>query len=336
VALFLLFLVLSSAFRLRAIWQELKGLLVALDSYPLRNRFKFVRGFSWSPLWNFGSGSIADFQRLLSREYEAMRSAVLHCGPMLKINAELEFADVLDQYTKALAARGAKWQWRYPVENWVSRTRADVRMMRAFGRLQLKVGNVASEVLLILGRYWATRRDTGLSEIASAHRKSAFAAAATAASSAPVGGRQQFVSMVQNTDQDAVAHACEEFLAYLYLNFILIAIVRCRTLIFAMLGSLVLLMIGLSVYPFEPQIILKSAMVVLFLGVGSIVLTVYAQMHRDAILSYITDTTPGELGIDFWFRMVSFVALPILSLVAWQFPEVANSLFSWIEPVLKQ
>ena len=54
----------------------------------------------------------------------------------------------------------------------------------------------------------------------------------------------------------------------------------------------------------------------------SVVGLIFAQIHRDTVLSNLTDTNPGELGIDFYIRMVSFVALPLLSLVAFQFPSV--------------
>jgi len=52
------------------------------------------------------------------------------------------------------------------------------------------------------------------------------------------------------------------------------------------------------------------------------------QIRRDATLSLITDTSPGELGGDFWLKLLQFGALPLLSLLAAQFPEVANFLFS--------
>ena len=40
---------------------------------------------------------------------------------------------------------------------------------------------------------------------------------------------------------------------------------------------------------------------------------VYAGMHRDATLSYMTDTTPGELGRPFWLQLVTLVPDPYLA-----------------------
>jgi len=62
---------------------------------------------------------------------------------------------------------------------------------------------------------------------------------------------------------------------------------------------------------------------------------VFAQIHRDAILSRITDTQPGELGGDFWVRMTSFVSLPLVSLIASQFPSVNRAFYSWIQPAIE-
>ncbi len=65
-----------------------------------------------------------------------------------------------------------------------------------------------------------------------------------------------------------------------------------------------------------------------------IVTVVYAQMHRDATLSKITGTEPGELGSDFWLRIASFVALPLASFAAAQFPQIGRIVSAWLEPAL--
>jgi hypothetical protein len=58
-------------------------------------------------------------------------------------------------------------------------------------------------------------------------------------------------------------------------------------------------------------------------------------MHRDAILSRLTGTTPGELGADFYIKIGGFVVLPLISLLVSQFPDVNNFLFSWLQPALQ-
>jgi hypothetical protein len=55
-------------------------------------------------------------------------------------------------------------------------------------------------------------------------------------------------------------------------------------------------------------------------------------MHRDDILSRTTETTPGKLDAAFFERILAIVGVPLLTLIASQFPELTNVIFSWIEP----
>jgi len=70
----------------------------------------------------------------------------------------------------------------------------------------------------------------------------------------------------------------------------------------------------------------------LLLGLIWIMGKVSAQLHRDSTLSHITDTIPGELGLDFWTRIPTFFAIAVFSLVALGYPEFNNPLFSRVEP----
>ena len=108
-----------------------------------------------------------------------------------------------------------------------------------------------------------------------------------------------------------------------------------RTLIVITAGMYVFLLLAVTVYPVEPKLTLRPLLIGLLFFLVAIVAMVYAQMHRDATLSLLTDTKPGELGGDFWIRIMSFAALPLLSLVVAQFPDVYNFLFSWLPPAMQ-
>ena len=56
---------------------------------------------------------------------------------------------------------------------------------------------------------------------------------------------------------------------------------------------------------------------------------------QQPLLSRITNTKPGELGLDFWVRLGTFVFIPLLSLLSAQFPELNNFFFSWLQPALQ-
>jgi hypothetical protein len=55
-------------------------------------------------------------------------------------------------------------------------------------------------------------------------------------------------------------------------------------------------------------------------------------MHRNAILSRITETRPNELGWDFYFRVLAFGALPVLTWLAYQFPDIGNLVSKFLQP----
>jgi hypothetical protein len=61
----------------------------------------------------------------------------------------------------------------------------------------------------------------------------------------------------------------------------------------------------------------------------------FAQMHRNAILSRITDTTPNELGWEFYLRIITFGGIPVLTWLAYQFPQIGGSLYRILQPGLQ-
>ena len=100
-------------------------------------------------------------------------------------------------------------------------------------------------------------------------------------------------------------------------------------------GLYALIVLSVSVYPFEPHSALQTTMVLLLIVMAVVVGYVYAEMHREAILSRLTSTNVGELGWDFWLKFASAAVIPVVSLLAGQFPEVNHILFSWLEPALQ-
>jgi hypothetical protein len=126
----------------------------------------------------------------------------------------------------------------------------------------------------------------------------------------------------------------EHFVCLHSTHVILNALMAMRALMVGVAGVFVFLLLAVNSYPFEPMNMLRTVLVLLFLAIIGSVAIVYGQMHRDVTLSRITDSKPGELGMDFWVRLVGFSAIPLISLLASGFPEVQNALFSWVRPAL--
>ncbi len=124
----------------------------------------------------------------------------------------------------------------------------------------------------------------------------------------------------------------EEFVCLNYLGFIQNVLGRLRTMAMTILVLFLASAVAMSAYPFDPRQALSGILITLFLIVGTVIVKVYADMHRDATLSHVTNTKPGELGTEFWFKIIGFGFAPLIGLLARLFPGITDFLFSWVQP----
>jgi len=98
-------------------------------------------------------------------------------------------------------------------------------------------------------------------------------------------------------------------------------------LIGAMTGGL-LALVGVTAYSFQPRHFVSLAIWLALAAAVALTFLVFVQMDRNATLSRIGDTTPGKVTFDrtFFSKLFTFVGLPILGLIATQFPEVGHLL----------
>lgn len=127
----------------------------------------------------------------------------------------------------------------------------------------------------------------------------------------------------------------EEFLAIRYVALIRVVIVNIRDLMVFVAAAFVLALVAWNSYLFQPRQIIDWCFTILILCLGIGFIWVFAQMHRNPILSRITATTPNELGTDFYIRLATFGAIPVLTWLAYHFPEIGSRLFQLIQPSLQ-
>ncbi len=108
---------------------------------------------------------------------------------------------------------------------------------------------------------------------------------------------------------------------------------RMRTMVFSMSAIYVSTMLALAFYPFAPRPSIASWMLGMLAGSLSGGGAFTRGMARDKILSYITNTKTA-LGADFWLKYAGFLVPPVLALMTAQFPEIADSVSSWVQPAL--
>ncbi len=286
--------------QLWSIWLGMRRLLLALDSTPLRRGFRSIKGFSWRPIWRVGVTSLDEFQRMYTRKKEALDCAINTVRVPFwssRVDQEMTFTRECYRRVKEIPHR--------LIRNWWMRRKAERELIRQFGRVQTAVAEAAGAALDYLAQSWCMQIEE--------------------ANSLAEDGREK----------DPKIRACERVVCLSYIDFLLAALIRIRTLIIAIGGMYVLTILGVTQYPFEPKGTIQVMLFVVLAFIVGVVGTVFAQIHRDTTLSNITDTTPGELGRDFWFRMASFVALPLFSLLATQFPSVNRFFYSWLQPAIQ-
>jgi hypothetical protein len=135
--------------------------------------------------------------------------------------------------------------------------------------------------------------------------------------------------------KDPLPIAADEFLALRFVTFIAYALRIMRGFLQFVTCAFVLLVVALAVYPFEGRRHIEAAILFIFLAAGTAVAVVFAQMDRDPLLSRLSETKPNALGLNFLYRLVSFGALPVLTLLASMAPGVGDFLQTWLQPALQ-
>jgi hypothetical protein len=126
----------------------------------------------------------------------------------------------------------------------------------------------------------------------------------------------------------------EEFVALRYISLINFESAQLKNLVVLLSVGFVLALAALAAYPFLAGRAGVWTLAGVFVVLGAAIVMSFAQMDRDAILSKLANGTPGKLDWSFYIRVASYGALPLLALLASQFPSVGRSLFSWLEPAL--
>jgi hypothetical protein len=346
----LTFFLLGTLFRLLVIWLECRTLLTTIDHLPLRRAFAELN-LTWEPFWRLGGAAWQDLYRLVSRQLETLE----HLRREVKAREDAhgvndlvnginetaavqdsirgEFAQVRAAQTpdarRALlrsfvaAKRDPMSQTSSPSTPPQSPNEPDVSdyFIGQYARLQKQIAKTCAAALNYLQPKWWEDEGLITSELGSK-------------------GDEKNITVVccedkqDSTDPPLSTRLAERFVSLVYLNFILSLMLRMRTLTITVAGLYVFLLLSLNSYPFEPKTALRSGAILMLIFVVGMVGYVSAQVHRDSILSLVTQTKPGELGIEFWVRMGTFVALPLLSLMVSQFPVLNNALFSWLEPAV--
>jgi hypothetical protein len=285
------------------IWSSLRrDLLERLENMPIRFAFNRLKVKGWMTMLQIGG--LQEQWRDIARGLESM-SQMLHRQDLAESVPPADWSRLERARTnlqKDVTILGERY--RNPAKNPAPGQR-DCDLMN---NIELRLGEFGHELLsTLLIPYWKNDR-TGLVE------------------------RQELQVAAPNPEEPAWIPIAEEFLAIRYLSLIRSILTNLRYLMVFVSISFVLAIWAWNSYPFQPSQLGDLLFTGLLLILGSGVVWVFAQMHRNAILSRITETRPNELGWDFYFRVLAFGALPVLTWLAYQFPDIGNLVSKFLQP----
>jgi hypothetical protein len=314
-------LIVGAAWQLWRTWSRLRQLLVFLDRMPLRRTLAALRGFSWGTIWKM-SGNVLDVRyKLLSRQLESLNHLHASLEDLISSGAYLEGHE-LQQVRKCNAVVDECRSAGIVFAKWYSDNyhNPGAGGLGSFAAFQEHIAATAGHVLTdLLAPSWRKEK------------QSLILAPVQSGDDSDEQKKEQ--SPLQPPSREHIRNA-EELTSLTYLGFVQNILGRIRTI--ALGGLFLFLAATLSVasYPFDPRPTLSGILALLFVIFGAVVVFVYADMHRDATLSHITNTTPGELGPQFWVKIIAFGAAPALGLITAAFPELSGFVFSWLQPGL--
>lgn len=303
----------GDAVQLLRLWSRLRSFLCYLDMYPLRRTLYGLKGFRWGNVWKM-SGSIYDQRyRLLSRQMEALghfKSDLSNCF-YPEANRPAVREALIQQFNTVEKALVDLVKW-YPLAR---RCRAvgDVTPIANFQ------GTIAGASALVYSKIlkpaWERETHSLIQDTLPSDSGKAFPS-----------GTEVAISHIAGLQRNG-----EEFIALVFLGFILNVLARIRTMVLGMFWLFMMASLSVVSYPFDPRPVLGGTLLAALAVMGTIVSLVYAGMHRNATLSHITNTTPGSLGWAFWMKLVGIGIGPLLAALSAFFPDISGSIVSWFQ-----
>ena len=322
---------LANAWQLVNVWRELRRLLIHLDRIPLRRAMAAFPGVSWNSVWTI-SGNVLDMRyKLLTNELRCV-SHLKNClaersrlAPDRHGPADAEMNLSIQEIQNDQVAFAQWYSELYDESEVRNKQPTDGKLDRLdqqpVERVQKQLARFAGFLITkILMPAW--QQEKGY--------QSTTGDAADGTTSQE--NNREELTPVSQLDPH-IRHS-EQFVSYIYLGFIQNVLGRMRTLVMCIVLLFIASTIAMASYPFDPRPTISGAMVLLLAVLSAAITFVYAQVHRDPVLSLMTNTKAGELGGDFWLKLLGFGAGPVLGLLATLFPQLTDFLFSWVQPSL--
>jgi len=294
----LVLLISGTYIQLRSIWSLFQEVLRELERHPLRKAFgRLPIDFVWSPTWQGGSKQRTHV--MITRSIECIEAIISSRKTPSWLYHTLK-RNLADIRAEAGAVLDHARQRRR-----ISST--------VYQSVQAQLAAMGEILAVDLRRRW----DVGSYEIRSDE------------------GKNQNSSVTVNNDESEPFVIEEQFVSFRYLAFINYVLIQLQNLMGILSILFLLLVLALNSYPFLSRSIITGALTIIFILNAALVGRILASLDRDAILSRATGTTEGKLDKFFFFKLVSYGALPLLAILGSQFPGFGRFLFSWLAPAME-
>jgi hypothetical protein len=328
----LLVIAITGCIRMLVIWSSLsQGLLEPLERSPLRFAFSRLTNVGWMTMLR--QGGLLEYWRDMTRSTEAIRQmshsdgisdAMVAHRPMILRKAEISDKNLQKHIQELLKlVKGDRSQRWDACGNFLFEK--DLPHPENRGELNLMCAiecdyAIFAEALLsgVLVPYWLKNRCTPV--------EAETAPPATSAKEKHEATGFEEPRPSTTCGDPPHIRLAEEFLAIRYMSLIRSVLVNLRQLMIFVSAAFVLAMVAWNSYPFQPRQWIDWGFTGLLVLLGVVFVWVFAQMHRNPILSRITGTQVNELGSDFYIRLAAFGAVPILTWLGSQFPAIGSSI----------
>jgi len=314
--------VLADMLQLFRSWKQLRELLISLDRLVLRRTLNALQGLSWGSVLSMSENVLEERYRVMSRQFESLRHLLNIIHEWMPAGAEEAEARkaALNKLEECHRSGQTFVAWYTGLKS--GKRVSSIEALKAF---EIALASTAGLVLTrLLVPAWQKEKLSLLLDQDRIHGK--------AEGEREPGEKGQTGHAIPLEAIEAYVPAAEEFFVLPYLGFIQNALGRIRTIVLGSLCVFISATLAVASYPFEPLPVLGGAFLLLFVVSGAALVVVYAEMHRDATLSHVTNTTPGELGGHFWLQLFAFGIGPLLGLLTALFPSITDFVVSWIQP----
>jgi hypothetical protein len=337
----LLVIALTGWLRMVFVWGSLKrGLLQRLENMPLRFAFDRIKDTGWVAM--FRQSGLREQWRDMARSSESMRQIVNDHALMQRYRKERaqksdsrqDLTAIHNDLKSDIAGLLKHYAGEQPDPNTPLLQKRELSSIPAeelssafINAIEMHYAAFAEELLEnVLLPYWTNERK-GIVQSRSESPNLCKALLECLEKET----EEEETSPCEGDDESSI-HTAEEFLAIRYIALIRVVLVNLRYLITFISAVFALGIIAWNSYPFEPRDFINWIFTMLLVILSCGVIWVFAQMHRDPILSRITDKRPNELGLDFYLKIVSFGAVPVLTWLAYTVPAIGGPLFQLLKP----